>query len=216
MQDVRVIYQKSGRAKYISHLDVNRMMLRALKRSGLPVWHTQGYNPRPFISFALPLSLGFTSTYEVMDFRLSDDAYDLDAVLPKLQAVMPESFRILEVTKPAHKPRDLCYASFALHLVCDRENVQRLCAMLEQTELFVQKQTKKKQIKQIDLKPHIKEWQFEPETGGGVLKLILPAGNALNINPMLLLEKAENEGISLEAESVVRTGIYLKNMQLFR
>ena len=69
--DYRVFYTKTGRLKYISHLDVNRLMQRALKRSGLPVWYSEGFNPHIYITFALPLALGLESRYEIMDFRLT-------------------------------------------------------------------------------------------------------------------------------------------------
>ncbi len=61
MKNVRVFYSKKGRMKFISHLDMNRFMTRMILKSGLPVWYTEGFNPRPYLTFALPLSLGFES-----------------------------------------------------------------------------------------------------------------------------------------------------------
>ena len=57
MIDVRTVFEKKGRAKYISHLDLNRFMMRAFRRSGLPIWYTEGFNPHPYATFALALSL---------------------------------------------------------------------------------------------------------------------------------------------------------------
>ena len=72
MIDVRTVFEKKGRAKYISHLDLNRFMMRAFRRSGLPIWYTEGFNPHPYATFALALSLGFESEYEIMDFSLTE------------------------------------------------------------------------------------------------------------------------------------------------
>ena len=67
---LRALFQKSGNAVYISHLDLMRLFQRAFKRAGLPLTHTQGFNPRPSVSIALPLSLGVESQCELLDFEL--------------------------------------------------------------------------------------------------------------------------------------------------
>ena len=64
MTTIRVWFTKTGEASYISLLDLQRVMQRALKRSGLPGWSTLGCNPHSYMTFAAPLSLG-------------QDAYDL-------------------------------------------------------------------------------------------------------------------------------------------
>lgn len=61
MTTVRIFYKKLDVAKYISHLDMQRCMQRAVKRAKLPVWYTEGFNPHPYITFALPISLGIES-----------------------------------------------------------------------------------------------------------------------------------------------------------
>ena len=73
MQNVRVFFRKTGDARFLSHLDVMRCFTRALKRSGFDVWYTQGFNTHIYLMFASPLSLGFESEYEPMDFRINGD-----------------------------------------------------------------------------------------------------------------------------------------------
>ena len=68
--------------RFISHLDMTRFMSRTIRRAELPVWYTEGFNPHLYMTFALPLSLGFESDYEVVDIRLLDDNYDI-STLPK-------------------------------------------------------------------------------------------------------------------------------------
>ena len=66
----RALFEKTGNARYISHLDLMRLFQRAFKRAGLPLTHTQGFNPRPSVSIALPLSLGVESRCEILYFDL--------------------------------------------------------------------------------------------------------------------------------------------------
>ena len=61
MSDQRIQFIKTGRARYISHLDLMRTFQRAFLRAGLHVKHTEGFNPHAYVSIALPLSVGFSS-----------------------------------------------------------------------------------------------------------------------------------------------------------
>ena len=70
--------------RFISHLDMTRFMARVIRRAELPVWYTEGFNPHLYMTFALPLSLGFESEYEVVDIRLLDDGYPIDTLCDKL------------------------------------------------------------------------------------------------------------------------------------
>lgn len=70
---IRLVFSKTGRARYMSHLDLNRAMIRALRRAKLPVWYTEGFNRHPYVTFAAPLSLGYEGLHETMDLRLEED-----------------------------------------------------------------------------------------------------------------------------------------------
>ena len=71
--DVRMSFEKTGMAKFISHLDTVRCITRAMKRACVPIWFTEGFNPHAFLTFAMPLSLGFESYCETVDFRLMEE-----------------------------------------------------------------------------------------------------------------------------------------------
>ena len=60
-REVRIRFSKTGQAKYISHLDINRVFARTFARAGVKIWFTEGFNPHPYMSFSLPLSLGVES-----------------------------------------------------------------------------------------------------------------------------------------------------------
>ena len=78
-------------------------MLRALHKSKLPIWHTEGFNPHPFATFPLPLSLGFRGVNECMDVKLEDDNYSLKEIIPKLNACLPRGIRVFDATEAVMK-----------------------------------------------------------------------------------------------------------------
>ena len=80
MKPMRLFYEKTDTAKYISHLDINRCMQRAMKRAGIPLWFTEGFNPHAYLTFPLPLALGYESVYECVDFRLVEEMSEEEIV----------------------------------------------------------------------------------------------------------------------------------------
>ena len=66
----RLAFSKADTAKYISHLDLMRTFQRAFLRAGLPIKHTEGFNPHAFVSIPLPLSVGYSSACEVLECEL--------------------------------------------------------------------------------------------------------------------------------------------------
>ena len=217
MKNVRVFFTKDGACKYISHLDTNRVMLRAIGKSRLDIWHTEGFHQHAYITFALPLSLGFASTCESMDFRLLDDNADMSAIPDQLNACLPQGIRVFRCAEAKHKPAAIDSASYEVRLepmnkddISLEELYSKLSAFLDQPEIIVEKKTKKGK-KNIDLKSYI----LGCEIDDGVLKLRLPAGATLNINPSLLVGAfADYCGVELHAD-MTRTGIFTKEGEPF-
>lgn len=112
---IRVLYEKKGRARYISHLDINRLMQRVLKRAGLPVWYTEGFNPHMYLTFALPLSLGCESEAEYMDFRLTEDL-PFDEICRRFNDSLPEGIHVREAFAPIHKTAEIARADYRILL----------------------------------------------------------------------------------------------------
>lgn len=215
MKNARIFFSKDGPAKYISHLDLNRVMLRAVGLSRLDVWRTEGFHEHTYITFALPLSLGYASVCESMDFRLNDDGEDMSAVPARLNVCLPEGIRVLRCAEAVHKPADIVSASYDIRLepmeegnISVRELSEKLSAFLAQEAIIVPKKTKKG-TKDVDLKAYILACEILDD-GGVHLSLTLPAGGSLNINPSLLVGAlSEYAGVELYAD-VTRTGIYME------
>ena len=84
----RLLFEKYGSAIWISHLDLMRLFQRAFKRDSLPLKHTQGFNPRPSVSIALPLSVGVASSCELLDFDLDCEFDQWDQLPERLNSAL--------------------------------------------------------------------------------------------------------------------------------
>lgn len=212
---VRVVFEKKGRAKYISHLDLNRCMQRTFKRSGLPVWYTEGFNPHIYIMFALPLSLGYESSVEIMDFNLNEEV-PFDEITDRLNAVMPEGLRAVRAFSPVNKHTAIKNASFRISFKTDEpESLSRkFDEFMSQEQINTVKKTKRGGEKLIDLKPDIKILDTAVCDGRFEVNAVFPAGTEKNLNPSLLTDLFEEYcGNSINGISVERTGIFMGNME---
>ena len=116
----RLLFEKTGNAIWISHLDLMRLFQRAFKRAGLPLTHTQGYNPRPSVSIALPLSVGIESCCELLDFDLDGDTkFTCEEIQDRLNAALVAGVRVLDVYEDGRKIRDLALLSCQVMLEYD-------------------------------------------------------------------------------------------------
>lgn len=198
MENIRVRYKKTGRAKYISHLDLMRGMGRALTRAKIPVWYTQGFHPHVYMTFALPLALGYESLCECMDLRL-DTPMDYEQVKRRLGDTLPDGLAVTAVysldTGGRHKPTEIAKATYLItaHLSSTEfispfaEAFQSFCAT---PSIMVEKRTKKGS-KRIDLVPEF-ALSEPPDPALAVetrlsFRMDFSAG-AHNINPTLLLD----------------------------
>jgi radical SAM-linked protein len=195
-QNVRVFFAKFGDAKYISHLDLYRAFGRAVKRSGLPVWVTEGFNPHIYTTFALPLALGIESREESVDLRFTESV-DFAEAASRLNAVMPAGLSVSRVAEPIRDANDIERAKYTIRDISESE-LARLNAYFGQDVIEIVKKSKSK-TRILDVKPHL-EW----EVGESGAVLTLPAGNLLNISPWNVLEP-------FDVTAVTRTAILCKD-----
>ena len=199
MRSVRINYSKSGRAIYISHLDLNRMMSRAVRRAQIPMWYTEGFNPHPYIAFALPLSLGQSSDCEVMDIRIEGDMTN-EEIKRRLSEALPEGFEILSVGAPTFDPKVIGKAQYFVKVVFENAEQAKLFAekadeLVKGDELLAEKSGKKghrKVMKQVNLIDYIYDTKITAAECAVNLQCVLAAGNTNNLNPALLVETIEN------------------------
>ena len=192
---IRVFFKKIGRAKYISHLDLQKTMQRALKRAALPVWETEGFNPHVYLTFALPLSLGIESVYESFDIKMNEDI-DTDEIRDRLNETLTEDLIIIKAASPVYKHTEIKEAVYELIM----ENAEEFREFMNREEIIITKKTKKGET-QIDIKPLIKLKEIKDNK----ITLILPAGTDLNLNPIQVITAF---GLDLCDVKVTRTAVF--------
>ena len=188
MDKLRLSFEKTGRAAYISHLDLMRTMQRAFLRAGLPLKYSEGFNPHAQISMLLPLSLGQESVCELMDFRVGADC-DLDAMAAQLTAVLPEGIRVLRVYEPERKGKELKWLRVRGKLDYDggqsAETAAALEAFFARKEIVILRRTKRGEG-ESDIRPAIRELAASSTPEGIVLDAVVSAQEP-TLNPDLLV-----------------------------
>ena len=160
----RALFQKTGNAVYISHLDLMRLFQRAFKRAGLPLTHTQGFNPRPSVSIALPLSVGVESHCELLDFDLDGETVACDVICDRLNNALVEGVRVLSVYEECAKIKHLAYLDCRVDLEYDAgisdSALSAISELFSRPSLIVEKKSKNGTTEQ-DLIPMIRKIQVE-------------------------------------------------------
>ena len=217
----RLLCEKKGNAVWISHLDLMRLFQRAFKRAGLPLKHTQGYNPKPSVSIALPLSVGIESSCELLDFDLDSDFSQWELLPEMLNTVLVDGIRVERAYLDGKKIRDLSLMKSTIILEYDKgipENAAaQITALLNRSELKVVKKTKSGPQEQ-DIIPMIRNFTMrEGEEDCLVLEVVHCCQNP-TLNPMQI-PIAISEYLPEYApdySKCCRNEVYDKNEQIFR
>ena len=184
----RALFEKTGNARYISHLDLMRLFQRAFKRAGLPLTHTQGFNPRPSVSIALPLSLGVESRCELLDFDL-EVTLDCGEIREKLNASLVEGVYVREVYERGEKINNLVLLQSRLVLEYDRQIpddvTEQLQNLFSRPELIVEKKGKNGMTQQ-DIIPLLRKLVLNRASDREVEMIALHCCQNPALNPMQL------------------------------
>lgn len=92
---IRIRFSKTGKMKFIGHLDVMRYFQKAIKRAGIDIAYSQGFSPHPIMSFALPLGVGVTSDGEYVDIQVNSTKSTAESI-EALNNVMVEGFKVTD------------------------------------------------------------------------------------------------------------------------
>lgn len=194
-------------------------MLRALHKSKIPIWHTEGFNPHPFATFPLPLSLGFRGINECMDVKLEDENYSFEEIKTNLNNCLPRGLRVFDVTEAVMKAGKIAFASFSIKLSGDRLRSADICfdvnSLLSQDSIEIEKKSKKG-LKTVDIKQGIKSFEVEERFDYAELNIVLSAGSSDNVNPNLLISALQSKtGVEYDVD-ITRNNLYNSDMELFR
>ena len=186
----RVLFEKTGSAVWMSHLDLMRLMQRAFRRAGVLLHHSQGYTPHAYVSMLLPLSVGVESCCEIMEYEIDTE----EAITPEmLNQVLPAGVRVLAVYESSRKGKELLWMRVRLTMEYDRgvpaDAAARIAALLTGPSLVVEKRTKRG-MEETDIRPLLQSCRIEPQEECLVMTAVVSAQNP-PLNPMLLTAAIE-------------------------
>lgn len=211
---IRLKFHKTGRLKFISHLDLMRTVQAAILRAKIPIYYTEGFNPHPKMVFALPVALGDESVCEYLDIRLNEPM-EPEALLTALNAQFPPELRFVEcyARESEHDFHEICTA---LYRFTFRETDRAAVAAAMEGELPVVKKSKKGMV-EVDLRPNVVEYRFEDVADGFVMEAKLNAGEFNFVNPENLVKALrEKTGLPIDDYDVLRTAVLLSDGSNFR
>ncbi|MBQ0135783.1 MAG: TIGR03936 family radical SAM-associated protein [Oscillospiraceae bacterium] len=197
MQNARIFFEKTGDAKYISHLDLMRCFSRALTRAEVPLWYTEGFNPRPYMNFAMPLSLGMEGLSEILDIRIENDDMKLSEVKERLMKVMPVDIKIIDVKEPVLKAQLVAFSRYKIEIKQEAMSAEAfnnvvLEKLLDEnlTISKMGKQGKRKVVKEIALTGHVTDVKVWSDSDKITTILVtLPSNPTFGINPSILITR---------------------------
>jgi len=222
VRSVRICFEKLGRLQYISHLDMNRLMAKVVRRAGIPIWYTEGFNPHPYINFLLPLPLFTQSKCEIMDIRITDGTSN-EEVMEKLNAFVPEGMRIVKVRDAWGKATEIAYSQYDMVFTPDGdvdECFMKISECLMGDELIIvkkQKQGKRKIDKEVNLIEEIHSFYVSMTEDNKVnIDIILPSGTVKTVNPRFLTDAIlRDTGIDVKNVTVTRKRVMNAKLEDF-
>ena len=200
MSNYRIIFSKKGCLSFISHLDFNHSFIRILKRAGLPLRYSEGFNPRPKVVFGLPLSVGMEGENEIVDIGLTEEL-TCQEVKERLSKAVPCEMVIKDVIVPELKVKNIRYAEYTVKFENYVGDSSKICKVLSNPPQVL-KHTKSGD-KMTDIKPMIISYSVITESEYTVLKLTLTAFDSNYLNPEYVVSSLNNAGLNMPEEYTV-------------
>lgn len=215
-------FSKEGNIRYISHLDLLRLFKRSFKRAGVKLQYSQGFNPHPKMGFAQPLSLGYFSSGEYLEFDTMEP-YDTGYILEKINSIMPEGIEIFSCEELPPSGKTLAalteYADYELLIPLQsgfdgdmKEILERF--MTRDHIVVIKHQRKSGKDIELDIKPMIEEITGVVDNNNIMITAKLSAGSTANLSPEMVLSTfcdfAEIQYDRAEVE-IRRKEIYFNN-----
>ena len=221
-QILRFRFKKLGSLQYISHLDLVRTMHKVIVRAKLPLWYTEGFNPKPKMVFAAPLSIGTESVCEFMDLRMNEYIDPAEA-MARINANMTNEMQVIEAYYPETKFTDLKWMSYRMTI--STENLS--CALVDKcNDLFsseIIEVAKKNSEQTINIKPLIKSATAELQDNSLVINAILSADPSAFLNPEYLIKALRDKCqilsssiLTNESYEILRLNAFTADMTEFR
>ena len=216
----RMLFEKTGNAIWISHLDLMRVFQRSFKRAGLPLTHSGGFNPRPSVSIALPLSVGVESACELLDFDLDGYEVSCEEMRDRLNQTLVSGVKVLEVYEDARKLKHLAYLDCVVTLEYDNgaPDAEAVADLFRRENLFVEKKTKSNGIQDQDILPMIRSMKVEQTDPQTLTISARVCCQNPTLNPMQMVAAIERHAPELKPDfaKCCRVEVYDTEENIFR
>ena len=186
-------FSKTGYMRYISHLDLLRLFKRMFRTGGIEIRYSQGFNPHPKLTFAQPLSLGYSGTGELLDFETAKP-YDEAQIADLLKDQAPCGIDIISCRRLEDKTPSLASAAesaiYAIEIPAEAGHdwERKGEAYMAQQKIEALKRRKKdKKMQSVDIKPMIREMSARYFCGKIVIDTCLDCGSTSNCSPELVI-----------------------------
>ncbi|MBO5879003.1 MAG: DUF2344 domain-containing protein [Clostridia bacterium] len=221
--NLRIKFKKVGDLQYISHLDLVRTMNKIIVRAKLPLWYTEGFNPKPKMVFAAPLSTGVESMCEFMDLRLSEKI-DPEVAKKLLNENMTNEMQVIDAYYPTAKLTELKWLSYTIVV---KENgaaadlAERCEAAFSAEKIEILKKSKSGEA-MADIKPMIKSASAVMD--GELLRIscVLLSDSQSFLNPEYIVKYLkssvgilQSDNILTSSYSIMREAAYDAQMNPF-
>jgi len=190
MNRIRIRFEKKGRARFISHLDLMSVFQRAISRAKLNVKSSDGFNPHTYVSIAIPLSLGYESRCEALDIFMPD--FDKDYLIESLNSALPEGIVCYDAYITDEPPKKIAFARYKVTLFGGNSNQYE--QILSKNEIIVEKKSKKK-IVDVNIAPLIKKVSFENNGENIILDMLLVTNAGETLNPEYVVKALKDDEI---------------------
>jgi len=198
---LRLRFSKMGGLRFIGHLDFLRVFQQMIRRSGLSIAYSQGFNPHQIISFALPLPLGMESVHDYADITLTVNV-PTDEIVKNLNDAAPQGLIILAAyhVQGANAAAATVAADYVISLPSGHCDLQSSITKILQSETLIIPKKTKSGIKNTDIRPDI----FTIEVSDGCIRMCLSAGSARFLNPLLVAEQV----LQIVPQTISRMELY--------
>lgn len=190
---LRCRFTKLGDIAYISHLDLLKIFIRALRRSNIEVYYSEGFHPHPKISSSSALSLGIQSYAEFMDIDIKNED-DRASFVQRMNDSLPEGIDIVEckvIEKSEPLTKLMSHSLYEFDFDIETTGISEIIKdVMSKEEFIVKKKNKKKQIKDVDIREKIYSLEFDADKNKIKAILMNSPEGALKPTDML---KAINE-----------------------
>lgn len=219
MDKYRMLFAKTGRAVYISHLDLMRTITRAFLRAECRLKYSEGFNPHPNISIALPLSVGCESVCEIMDFKMLENM-PCEEIKSRISDQFPEGIEVIDVYEMQRKVKEIKWLRISGVFEYDERDAAQMAEKLNEfyaAESIVITKKTKRGMGESDIRPAIKEISFESSGRDVILSAVISAQEP-TLNPELIADALRQLAPEYAPDFAKfrRLEIFDENMEIFR